>query len=446
MHATTLHAPATYPEDVSDHEATDRSAAGVVAPSLDGPPIAVGDEFEVDVGAVAHGGHCVGRIGDVVAFIRHALPGERVRIRVTDVRSRFVRADAIDVLQPHPDRRSPLCGVAGVCGGCDFQHAGEGLQRELKFNVMHEALVRHGRLPAQRVDELLSEGVIDLGLQTGWRTRMNYHLVTDASGRTALGMSQHRSDQRVDASTCVIADPAGHQLAGDLAQQQGPSAQVLMATGVDGPVVRAVGSADSINVDEPHVRQRIRADGIELEFKIPVDGFWQVHPLLAQALVDRLLEVGQPHVGEIWWDLYAGAGPLAGALGVQVRSGGCVEAVEASKVAVERGKAALPDMPWVSWHRSDVQRWLRGTRRAAPNGVVLDPPRSGAGAQVVGAICGYRPRSVVVVACDPVALGRDTAIFAQHGYELVDLRMWDAFPQTHHMEAMASFRPTHQIS
>ena len=446
MHAATLHAPATYPDDVSDREPTDRSSARGVAASPEGPRIAVGDEFEVEVGAVAHGGHCVGRIGDVVAFIRHALPGERVRIRVTDVRSRFVRADAIAVLQPHPDRRSPLCAVAGVCGGCDSQHASEGMQRQLKFDVMHEALVRHGRLPAQRVDELLAEGVIDLGLQTGWRTRMNYHLVTAATGGTAVGMTQHRSDQRVDATTCVIADPAGHEMAGDLAQELAPGSQVLMATGVDGPVVTAKASADGTNVDEPRVRQRIRADGTQLEFEIPVDGFWQVHPLLAQALVDRLLELGQPQAGETWWDLYAGAGPLASALGVRVTTTGRVEAVEASKVAVERGKVALQDMPWVSWHRSDVQRWLRGKRRADPHGVVLDPPRAGAGAKVIAAICGLRPRVVVVVACDPVALGRDTAIFAQHGYDLVDLRVWDAFPQTHHMEAMACFRPTHQIS
>lgn len=462
VHATTLHAPGTYPDDVSDHEPEDRVGPGRAGAWFDGLPIAVGDEFVVDIGAVAHGGHCVGRVGDVVVFIRHALPGERVRIRVTDVRSRFLRADAIEVLHAHTDRRSVLCAVAGVCGGCDFQHATEELQRQLKFDVMHEALVRHGRLPTERVDRLLTEGVVDLGVQIGWRTRMSYRVTADGSGRGVVGMSQHRSDTWVDASTCVIADPSGHTMAMEVAGRLLPGSQVLMATGGDGPVVEA--NIDDVNA---HVRQSVRVEGRSLEFDIPIDGFWQVHPRLAQALADRLSEIAAPEPGEIWWDLYAGAGPLAGVLGVRVGPRGHVEAVESSRVAVERGKEALHELPWVTWHRSDVVRWLGephrgqrarggrskgggtsrgGGRRAAPDGVVLDPPRSGAGAQVAGAICGLRPRVVVVVACDPVALGRDTATFADHGYELVDIRVWDAFPQTHHMEAMAIFRPTHQIS
>jgi tRNA/tmRNA/rRNA uracil-C5-methylase (TrmA/RlmC/RlmD family) len=441
VHAATLHAPGTYPDAVSTPDPLVLSTAGRTDTSTEGQAIAVGEEFEVTIGSVAHGGHCVARIGDVVAFVRHALPGERVRVRVTDVRRRFVRADAIDVLQPHSDRRPVMCAVAGVCGGCDFQHAAESLQRQLKFEVMHEALVRHGRLSTQRADELLADGVIDLAPYTGWRSRMSYRVGVDGSGGGVVGMSQHRSDEWVDASTCVLADPIGHQLAMATARDQSAGVNVLMATGIDGPVVAGNTPAGEVNV-----RQQVQVDGQSLEFDIPIDGFWQVHPLLAQALVDRLLEIATPQPGQTWWDLYAGAGPLAGALGVRVTAGGRVEAVEASKFAVERGKAALQDMPWVSWHRGDVQRWLHGKRRAAAHGVVLDPPRSGAGAQVVEAICGYRPRVVVVVACDPVALGRDTAIFAQHGYELVDLRVWDAFPQTHHMEAMACFRPTHQIS
>lgn len=451
MHAVTLHATDAYPDDVSAHEPS--------GPSIGGRPIAVGDVFEVETGAVAHGGHVVARVGDVVAFTRHALPGELVRIRVSDVRSRFLRADVIDVVRAHPQRRAPLCSVSAVCGGCDFQHANEELQRKLKFDVIREALIRHGRLHSQKVDELLAEGVIDLGTDTGWRSRMRYRVGIDGAGRPAVGMFAHRSDEWVDASSCVIADPVGHQMAKDLAAGCAPGDELLMAVGADGPRVERSG------VDGPDVRHRIVIEGEALEFHTPLDGFWQVHPRLVQALVNRLIERGAPRPGQTWWDLYAGTGPLAGALGMHVGAQGLVEAVESSAGAVERGRTALADMPWVRWHRSDVGRWLTGQRlakergkdraksrgksrgqRSRPDGVVLDPPRSGAGGAVLAAVCGHRPQVIAYVACDPVALGRDTAIAGELGYELVDVRVWDAFPQTHHMEAMAIFQPTHQIS
>lgn len=446
MHAATLHAADTYPGAVSRHQ-PDEPAQG---PTIHGREIKVGDTFDVEVGAVAHGGHMVARVGDVVAFTRHALPGERVRIRVTDVRSKFVRADAVEVLRAHSERRAPLCRVAGSCGGCDFQHATQRLQRELKLDVMREALLRQGRLPPDRVDHLLAEGVIDLGMDTGWRSRMRYRVAESNDGRPTLAMFRHRSGELVDASSCVIAEPRGHAMAIALASELAVGHQVYAATGVDGPIVSAEG-ADSIDV-----RQRVNIDGVGVDFTTPIDGFWQVHPLLVQAVIDRLLEVSSPSLGETWWDLYAGAGPLAAALGARVGSNGHVEAVESSSLAVASGKRALVSMPWVRWHRSDVRRWLEGSRerggrrsgstRSTPHGVVLDPPRAGAGAGVLRSICARRPRSIVIVACDPVALGRDTAIAGELGYEMVDLRVWDAFPQTHHMEAMASFQPRHQIS
>lgn len=435
MHAATLHAAETYPDDVSDPEPP--------GPSIEGRTIEVGDTFEVETGAVAHGGHVVARVGDVVAFVRHALPDEVVVIRVTDVRSRFLRADAVEVRRAHPGRRDPLCAVAGVCGGCDFQHATEELQRELKIDVFREALIRHGRMSAPIADELLADGVVDLGSDIGWRTRMHYRVGLDDEGHTAVGMYAHRSDDWVDASSCVIAHPAGHHLANNLARDCTPGDEFFMAVGVDGPLVERAGSRGM------DVRHRITIEAEEREFRTPVDGFWQVHPRLAQELVDRLIDRGAPAAGETWWDLYAGTGPLAGALGARVGAQGAVEAVEASPGAVERGKSALADMPWVRWHRSDVQRWLKGQharQRSHPHGVVMDPPRSGAGGAVLAGVCSFGPRVIVYVACDPVALGRDTAIARELGYDLVNVRVWDAFPQTHHMEAMAFFQPTDRIS
>jgi len=410
--------------------------------------VAVGEVFDVEVGKVAHGGHMVARTGDVVTFVRHALPGEFVRIVITEVKPRFLRADVVEVLRGHPQRRKALCPVAGTCGGCDFQHMPEALQRELKADVLRESLVHHGRLPITRVDELLDEGLIDFGLDTGWRSRMRYRTAEPAPGGGIVTMYRHRSDQWVDASACVIAEPTGHRAAVGLAGVVPPDSEIFMAAGLGGAVVDV--GPDPVGATV----QQIAVGGETFEFRVPINGFWQVHPMLAQAIVDRLLEAGDPQPGETWWDLYAGSGPITAALGARVGPRGRVEAVESSRTAVDSGSQALSELPWVRWTRSDVRRWVSNPRKrhghsvpdGVPDGVVLDPPRSGAGRPVIGPICRTRPRVIAVVACDPIALGRDTSILAEHGYEMANLRVWDAFPQTHHMEAMAVFTPSHQIS
>ncbi len=416
------------------------SATPSTSPTIDGLPIEVGDEREVLVGKVAHGGHCVARLGDVVVFVRHALPGERVRIRITEVRPRFLRADAVEVVHPHPERRPALCPVAGECGGCDFQHAPESLQRSLKLDVLREALVHHGALSAVRVEALLVEGVMDFGLSTGWRTRMHYTTTSVAPGTYTVALHRHRGEELIDVRGCVIADPIGHRRAVEIAAELPVGSDVYMATGIDGAVVSSGRDTGAVS------RHELAVAGSPITFTTPVEGFWQVHPDLVQALADTVLEWGDPQPGETWWDLYSGVGPIAAVLGSRVGSTGRVHAVESSKHAVAHGRRALDDMRWVSFHQVDARAWVARPNRPRPTGVVIDPPRSGAGAKVLTAVAQAAPRTLIIVACDPVALARDVGLLAERGYQVQALRVWDAFPQTHHMETIALFRPVDRIS
>ena len=426
VHATTLHASDSYPEAVSN--------PGSAGPDEVLVSMSVGDEYELVVTGVAHGGHMVARYGSFVVFVRHALPGETVLARITDVRSTFAHADVVCVLQAHPERRAAPCSMAGVCGGCDFLHASERLQRDMKRHVLHEALVRHGRLEPSEAEEILGDAVEDLGLDLGWRTRMHYR-VMDGS----VALKKYRSDELVDVRGCVIADPSGHVAAMRQARDLATGSDLWMAAGADGVSVAPSTSA-------AFVRNSILVDGTEFEFETAIDGFWQVHPRLAQTLVDAALAWGQPRPGETWWDLYSGVGPLAAAVGHRVGERGAVHAVESSGTAVRGARKAVAGMPQVRCHRSDVRRWLAKPGRRRPHGVIVDPPRSGAGATVVDPIAIARPDRIVMIACDPVALGRDTALLAARGYRLDRLRAWDAFPQTHHMETIALFRPADRIS
>jgi len=147
-------------------------------------------------------------------------------------------------------------------------------------------------------------------------------------------------------------------------------------------------------------------------------------------------EYAQAEPGSHAWDLYAGVGLFASVLAEQVGEQGSVLAVESSRSAVADGERNLSDLPHVRWRAERVERMVQ-TEAGDPQVVVLDPPRKGAGVEVARAIAERRPARVVYVACDPAALARDVATFIEAGYRLADLRAFDAFPMTHHVECIA---------
>jgi len=434
-----------------------------VSPQPGSPKPVVGDRLELDTVNVAHGGYVVARQDGFVVFVRGALPDERVIAEVTDVKASHAFAETVEVLAPHPDRRVAPCPAfhAFGCGGCDFQHASYPLQLRMKTAVLREALSRHGRLPDDRVDELTAEGVLPLGPQTRWRSRMRFGVVRDGEGQMVPALRAHRSSRRVAADKCTIADSDVLTEAMRCARDAGDEDVIVVAKGDDGARAQVGGS-----VEGARVRHRLDVEGHPIDFQVPLEGFWQAEPRLVPALMDAVVEFGGVRPGQHWWDLYAGVGPLAAALGARVGarvadsdavdgsdSLGSVQAVEGVASAVSAAKRALHAMPWVRLHEADVREWLaRASVRGADHypdglsGVVLDPPRSGAGAEIVDAIVATQAPVIVYVACDPVALGRDAARLERHGYRLTRLRAWDAFAQSHHFETVAAFERQDRIS
>jgi tRNA/tmRNA/rRNA uracil-C5-methylase (TrmA/RlmC/RlmD family) len=348
----------------------------------------VGERFDAVVGPVAHGGHCVARVGaeNRVVFVRHALPGERVVLEVTEGTEgdRFWRADAVEVLEPSPDRVTPPCPYAGPdrCGGCDFQHVALDRQRSLKADVVREQLARLAGLAVDVTVEPVP-GDVD-GLH--WRTRQRY--VELPGGRR--GMRKHRSHEVVEVEDCLIAGP--------------PASHVVQ----------------------------------DIEFGVEDHGFWQVHPGAPEVLVSTVLSYLGPRLGESVLDLYAGVGLFARFLSDAVGDPSLVTLVEGDRRACAHAETNVPGATALP---GDVGAVLTGLRPEPVDLVVLDPPREGARRTVVEAVAARRPRAVAYVACDPAALARDVAIFAEHGYGLDGVRAFDLFPMTHHVECVALLRP-----
>lgn len=376
----------------------------------------VGERFEGVVDGVAHGGHFIVRLSIAgsaepvsrVVFTRHALPGERVVVEITEGTDgdRFWRGDAVEVLEASPDRVIPGCPVAGpgLCGGCDFQHVTLARQRELKADVVREQLSRLAGLEQPVVVEAVPGD--RQGLR--WRTRVRFAETPDG-GR---GMRVHRSSRVVPVDDCLIAIPRS----------------------VDG----SSGDQPTAGIERSAVVELVETTYGAHEFSHAEDGFWQVHPGAPKVLVETVMDLLQPQPGERAMDLYAGVGLFARFLADAVGERGRVVAVEGDREASRHARENLDGSPSkTKVSVGNVVTVLKTEYDEPFDLVVLDPPREGAKRSVVEQIVDRAPRAVAYVACDPAALARDVAIFAEHGYRLTALRAFDLFPMTHHVECVA---------
>jgi tRNA/tmRNA/rRNA uracil-C5-methylase (TrmA/RlmC/RlmD family) len=455
----------------------------------------VGQDVEVTIEDVAQGGWCVARpAGQPVMFVRHALPGERVVAHVTEVTSKFARADAVHVLESSPDRVDAPCPHArpGACGGCDWQHATLPAQRALKATVITQQLRRLAGIEREVTVEPLpgdAPGTVDIqeahsapndpssppdpeprritassgtpGL--GWRTRVQFAVDRDG----VAGLRAHRSHRVIDIGDCLIA----HQAVRDL---DIPGDDWSGATTVEA----AVGSAETaenfaVTVIEdagrkhkPNTKNKSRPNGssrlpnakrtlVEGRaylaeraagrlWQVSADGFWQVHPAAADTLSQAVVTALGPKPGDTVLDLYCGAGLFAGAVAPLVGPDGAVTGVEFDSAAVKNARQNLSDYPWVKFHRSDVARAVSEGSLPPARLVIADPPRAGLAREAVDYLIAARDAQdraaerFAYVSCDPATLARDLALLTGGGWTLEDLRAFDAFPMTHHVECVAT--------
>jgi tRNA/tmRNA/rRNA uracil-C5-methylase (TrmA/RlmC/RlmD family) len=401
--------------------------------------------LELDVGEAAHGGWCVARdpAGRVV-FVRHALPGERVRARVTGSTARFARAEATEILRASPDRVEPPCPHArpGGCGGCDWQHASLAAQRRLKADVVRHQLRRIAGLDTDVTVEPVAGDAGGLG----WRTRVRYSVGPDGTA----GLLRHRSHEVVAVGDCPIAHPLVN--AAGVTGQRWPDARsvevvvspgtgdrAVMVTGAGGPRGRPV-RGRSVR-DRDYLRQ-LTGGPAGRSWRVSAGTFWQVHPGAAEALTGAVLAALAPQPGAVAVDLYCGAGLFAGALAAAVGPSGTVIGVEADRAAARDARHNLRGLPWARVHCGDAAAVLAMTGLPAPGLAVLDPPRAGAARAVIDRLLGWGSlRRIAYVSCDPATLARDIAVFTRAGWRLAGLRAFDTFPMTHHVECVAALAP-----
>jgi tRNA/tmRNA/rRNA uracil-C5-methylase (TrmA/RlmC/RlmD family) len=405
----------------------------------------LGRTVELDVTNIAHGGISVARLDGRVVFVADAIPGERVEAIITsDSKRSFWRADAVRVLEASPHRQPHVWAEASIdrapehrAGGAEFGHIDIAHQRELKRQVLVDAMTRMAKLDLEAVAPgLVVEAIPGEADGTGWRTRVSLHVAPDGT----LGPFAARSHTVVAVDSLPLAT-AEVAAAAPLAERFVGEERVDVLAPARGGARLVIGK------QKPSVITEVVG---EREFRLDDTGFWQVHDAAAQTLTravqqaidDSLLDPAAMNL-----DLYGGVGLLAAALGDVVGPSLRITTVESDARATEHAAENLSEWIGARAETGRVERWIaqlaaeasaseRARRRAGT--VVLDPPRSGAGGEVVRQLAALAPAQIVYVACDPVALARDVASFADAGYRLGRLRAFDLFPHTHHVEAIAT--------
>lgn len=428
-----------------------------------GPPsVRPGDRLEVVIEKGVYRGLGLARHQGQVVMVPRALPGDRLRVRVESVERGFLRARAEEMLSPGQSRRASPCEFADRCGGCAYQELDYAAQLSLKEAVLRESLSR-ARVAWDHAIPLAGSP------EEGWRTRASLHLSSRGES-LLLGLHEEGTHQVVDLPRCLqLSDPmtrAARALLEELSRQprRGRAIRhVDLAESVDGRelvlaleteldvkgAVALSGLAGAVPGltgfgamagegkgrrflslrGDPHVRSTVAGTPLRAH----VRSFFQSNRFLVEPLTAAVLEL-VPKGGTVL-DLYAGVGLFALPLARQAER---VRAAEVNPLAAEdaRWNAEQAGLREVEMHRGDVREALELWPAAAEERVVLDPPRTGAGADVVRLLAKRRPAAIVYVSCDPPTLARDLKLFETEGYRPDVIRAFDLFPDTFHLETV----------
>jgi tRNA/tmRNA/rRNA uracil-C5-methylase (TrmA/RlmC/RlmD family) len=380
----------------------------------------VGEKFTTTIEKVAHGGHFIARHEGAVFFIRHGIPGEQVVVEVTSTGKSFNRGDVLEVIQPSPDRVKAPCNYAHRlgCGGCDFQHIAISRQRELKSDVITEQFARIAKMDLKVAVEEVSDPL-------HWRTRAILNI--DGSGKAGFFISRsHNSIQIAECLTCV----PELKLSEIASRTWQPNTKLEISANKSGDRI----VAGSEVFEGP--KELVEVVG-ESTFQVSHSSFWQSHKSAPTVLTEAVMQYAELQSGDQVLDLYGGVGLFTAAALSAVGETGRVDLVEASSSAVGDAKNNFENIPNVNIYLGDVAKIM--PRIGSADVVILDPPRDGAGALVLQQISALNPERIVYVACDPAALARDCGFANDLGWKLTNVRAFDLFPMTHHIEMVALF-------
>jgi 23S rRNA (uracil1939-C5)-methyltransferase len=446
-------------------------------------PVARGDELELHVDSLAYGGNGVARLNGFVVFVRHGLPGDTVRARVTKVKRGFAEAVATEVVEAGAPRQEAPCAQFPECGGCRFQDLAYEAQIAAKHDQVRDALVRLGRV----VDPPL-EAIVPAVSQFHYRNKLEYSF-TDTPRGAALGFHRAgRWDEVIEIEQCWLTTDSGNAIRDTVrewAQEEGLPAydqqaqagylrhlvvregrntgqalvQLVTAPGdlqgadrlVDAlrqhPEVRSIhwavndSPAEVTNLPTNLLwgEEAIEEELLGLRYRIRPNAFLQTNTAMAERLYELAIEYAGLTGAETVYDLYCGAGTIGLSMASRALTVWGIEVNEES-VACAIENAGLNEITNTAFFAGEVGRSLAelAERAGPPDVAVVDPPRAGLSGKALRALARLEAPKIVYVSCNPTTLaGNVKELAAEWGYTLVRCRPVDMFPHTPHVESVS---------
>lgn len=400
--------------------------------------------FTVRLTALAYGGDALGRLPDGRAvFVPFALPGETVRLRLVEEKRGHARAELLEVLEPSPERIAPRCVHFGVCGGCHYQHMPYSLQLEAKRAILKDQLERIGKLQDPPVRPTVPS-------PREWHYRN--HVQFALTGEGELAYHRLRSNEVFAVRECHLPEEAANaawpllnfepiQELERIGLRQGAGEEILLvleSQALEAPEM----SVEELDLSAVHLSPAgplvmAGSDHIVIEilgrpFRVSAGSFFQVNTLMAEAVVQHLLEILPLTPASLVLDVYCGAGLFSAFLAPRA---GRVIGIESNPYAADDFVANLDEFENVELYEAEAEEvlpWLE----ERPDAVVVDPPRAGLDRSVLDALARLQPAHIAYVSCDPSTLARDLKRLSEAGYKLVQATPFDLFPQTFHVECV----------
>lgn len=441
------------------------------------PTVSVGQRLLVTIERLVFQGSGMGRSPDGrVVFVPYAAPGDLAEVEVTEAREDFMRADLVEVRSPGPGRLTPACRYYGNCGGCQWQHLDYASQLHWKREILRELLGRVGKLNAATWSAPVSPPISPAG---PWEYRARAQFKVAAGGRVHIGFHQRESHRVVDIDRCPLLDARLNGALRTLRHMRDPSLAKLFPRAREIWVALGTGTGEVVVALFAHTRDRaairllfhrIQAEVPKLQgvvlldgdprqhprfvdrhghgailelvgdhrFRVDATAFFQVSGLAAGILTRLVMEAAAPTGTERVLDLYAGVGTFTVPLARVARE----------VVGIESHAAAAADAvhnlrsngcPGARILRAQAEQVLPTLAKEGPwDLVVLDPPRHGCSRSVLDSIAGMAAARIIYVSCDPSTLARDLGILVRSGYRCTLIQPVDLFPQTFHLEAVAT--------
>lgn len=392
-------------------------------------PFAYHEEVELVIDNLSNMGDGVGRINNWVVFVPYTLPGEKVRARIYRNDKNCSMADLVEVLEPSPHRVQPQCPVFGYCGGCQYQHLEYAAQLDWKTAQVADLLCLQAGL------ELPVKPAIASPVIYNYRSKITPHFQKPKDARMgSIGFLRAGSRSEIcDVKQCPIAMepinaalPALRKAVQQAAGQYKRGATLLMRVS-EGSVITNNNAVCTEKVGD-------------LTFNFLAGDFFQNNPYILPAFTDYVARQACAGGAKYLVDAYCGSGLFALTLASQFEK---VLGVEVSETSADwaRANARSNNITHASFLAASAEAIFEQVDfPASESAVVIDPPRKGCDMAFLSQLFAFGPERVVYVSCNPATQIRDLAEFDKAGYEVIEVQPFDLFPQTKHLECVATLR------